>query len=99
MKTFFAVILALPAVMAAPAPASAPDVAIAAAGKQVTACACSNTAGDTRVSGYCQYIAGGIVKLDGKDFVNIFHLIQLTHNIPIASCCTSLSTALPDARE
>ncbi|SPJ72224.1 uncharacterized protein FTOL_01952 [Fusarium torulosum] len=68
MKTFFAVILALPAVMAAPAPASAPNAAVAAAGKQVTACACANAAGDTRVNGYCQYIAGGIVKLDGKDF-------------------------------
>lgn len=75
MKTFFAVLLALPAVMAAPAPASAPDAAVAAAGKQVTACACANAAGDTRVDGYCQYIAGGIVKLDGKDFVSIFHSI------------------------
>ncbi|KAH6951987.1 hypothetical protein HG530_012499 [Fusarium avenaceum] len=66
MKTFFANLLALTAVMAAPAPAS--DAAVAAAGKQVTACACSNAAGDTQVYGYCQYIGGGIVKLDGQEF-------------------------------
>lgn len=82
MKTFFAVLLALPAVMAAPAPASAPDGAVAAAGKQVTACACANAAGDTRVNGYCQYIGGGIVKLDGQDFVSIYP-IRLTCSISI----------------
>lgn len=80
MNTFFTVLLALPAVMAAPAPAS--DAAVAAAGKQVTACACSNAAGNTQVYGYCQYIGGGIVKLDGQEFVSI-HSIQLICHLPI----------------
>ncbi|KAH7240264.1 uncharacterized protein BKA55DRAFT_693795 [Fusarium redolens] len=62
MKSFFTVLLAIPAIMAAPAPA--PDQTA----KQVVACACANDAGDTNVSGYCQYIAGSIVKLDGHDF-------------------------------
>ncbi|RGP62608.1 hypothetical protein FSPOR_9187 [Fusarium sporotrichioides] len=58
----FTILLAIPAVLTAPAP----DVK--AARKEVLACACANDAGQTNVSGYCQYIAGGIVKLDGQDY-------------------------------
>ncbi|KAG8361563.1 hypothetical protein FVEN_g939 [Fusarium venenatum] len=58
----FTILLAIPAVLAAPAPEAK------AAAKQVTACACANDAGQTKVEGYCQYIAGGIVILDGQNY-------------------------------
>ncbi|KAF5664675.1 hypothetical protein FHETE_6946 [Fusarium heterosporum] len=61
MKNLFSVMLALPVVLAAPTTAEK-------AGKQVQACACVNDAGEHRISGYCQYIAGSNVKVDGKDY-------------------------------
>lgn len=67
----FAIVLAIPAILAAPAP----EAQVAA--KQVKACACANEAGVTRASGYCQYIAGSVVKIDGQDFVSIFPQTQL----------------------
>ncbi|KAF4945618.1 hypothetical protein FGADI_11799 [Fusarium gaditjirri] len=59
MKNFLAILLALPAVFAAPG---------ARAGKQVKACACANDAGQTQISGYCQYIAGSSVDVDGQQY-------------------------------
>ncbi|OBS22762.1 hypothetical protein FPOA_09090 [Fusarium poae] len=57
------ILLAIPAVLAAPATEAK------AAAKQVKACACVNAAGQTgAVDGYCQYIAGGIVNLDGQKY-------------------------------
>ncbi|QPC80241.1 hypothetical protein HYE68_010993 [Fusarium pseudograminearum] len=58
----FTFVLAIPAVLAAPATEAK------AAGKQVVACACANAAGQTKLDGYCQYIAGGHVNLDGQSY-------------------------------
>ncbi|CAG1980323.1 unnamed protein product [Fusarium graminearum] len=73
----FALVLAIPAVLAAPATETR------AAGKQVLACACANAAGQTKLDGYCQYIAGGHVNLDGQSYVSIHHPSPL--QIPIAN--------------
>jgi hypothetical protein len=61
----FAVLLAIPAVLAAPAAEAK------AAGKQVLACACANEAGETKIDGYCPYIAGRNVDVDGQDYVSV----------------------------
>lgn len=61
MKTFFTILLALPAAFAAPA---------YKAGRQVKACACANAAGQTKIDGYCPYIAGSNVNVDGQDYVS-----------------------------
>jgi hypothetical protein len=61
MKNFLAIILALPAVFAAPA---------AKAGRHVKACACANDAGETQIGGYCPYIAGSNINVDGQDYVS-----------------------------
>ncbi|KAF5543548.1 hexose transporter 2 [Fusarium phyllophilum] len=58
-EDFPTVLLALPAVFAAPA---------AEAVGQVKACACANDAGETRIGGYCPYIAGSNVNVDGQDY-------------------------------
>ncbi|EKJ71013.1 hypothetical protein FPSE_08798 [Fusarium pseudograminearum CS3096] len=58
----FTLVLAIPAVLAAPATEAK------AAAKQVVACACANDAGQTKLDGYCQYIAGGHVNLDGQSY-------------------------------
>ncbi|TVY67589.1 hypothetical protein Focb16_v002240 [Fusarium oxysporum f. sp. cubense] len=59
MNIFLTILLALPAVFAAPA---------AKAGRQVKACACANDAGETQIGGYCPYIAGSNVNVDGQDY-------------------------------
>lgn len=64
MKTFLTILLALPTAFAAPA---------AKAGRQVKACACANAAGQTKIDGYCPYIAGSNVNVDGQDYVSYLH--------------------------
>jgi hypothetical protein len=77
------ILLAIPAVLAAPATEAK------AAAKQVKACACVNAAGQTgAVDGYCQYIAGGIVNLDGQKYVNITFSNPLPRSIANDIICS-----------
>ncbi|KAF5970425.1 hypothetical protein FCOIX_10409 [Fusarium coicis] len=62
MKYLLTLALAIPAIMATPAPA--PDKT---ASTQVQACACVNGEGKTTVSGYCQYIRGRAERVDGGE--------------------------------
>ncbi|CAG7557452.1 unnamed protein product [Fusarium equiseti] len=62
LKNLFAIILAIPAIMAAP------TAEAKVAGRQVQACGCANAAGETIIDGYCAYIAGGNVDVDGQKY-------------------------------
>ena len=66
LKSFFAIILAVPTIMAAP------TAEAKVAGREVLACACANAAGETKIDGYCPYIAGSNVEVDGQDYVSYF---------------------------
>ncbi|KAG5746123.1 hypothetical protein H9Q70_011191 [Fusarium xylarioides] len=60
MKYLLTLALAIPAIMATPAPV--PDKI---ASTQVQACACVNAQGQTTVDGYCGYIRGRAERVDG----------------------------------
>ncbi|KAJ4012580.1 hypothetical protein NW752_008285 [Fusarium irregulare] len=62
LKSLFTIILAAPAIMAAP------TAEAKVAGREVLACACANAAGETKIDGYCPYIAGSNVEVDGQDY-------------------------------
>lgn len=64
LKNLFAIVLAIPAIMAAP------TAEARVAGRQVQACACANAAGETKIDGYCPYIAGSNVNVDGQNYVS-----------------------------
>ncbi|KAG5758523.1 hypothetical protein H9Q72_013343 [Fusarium xylarioides] len=60
MKYLLTLALAIPAIMATPAPV--PDKT---ASSQVQACSCVNAQGQTTVDGYCVYIRGRAERVDG----------------------------------
>ncbi|PNP74988.1 hypothetical protein FNYG_11635 [Fusarium nygamai] len=62
MKYLLTLALAIPAIMATPAPA-----ADKTASREVQACACINAEGKTTVNGYCGYIRGRAERVDGGE--------------------------------
>lgn len=74
LKSLFTIILAAPAIMAAP------TAEAKVAGREVLACACANAAGETKIDGYCPYIAGSNVEVDGQDYVSQLRLDLLNWN-------------------
>ncbi|KAF5650848.1 hypothetical protein F25303_4225 [Fusarium sp. NRRL 25303] len=62
MKYLLTLALAIPAILATPAPV--PD---ATASREVQACACINAKGKTTVNGYCGYIRGRGERVDGGE--------------------------------
>ncbi|KAF9767006.1 hypothetical protein IL306_000482 [Fusarium sp. DS 682] len=64
MKYLLTIALAIPAIMATPAPA--PDETA----REVQACACINAEGKTTVNGYCGFIRGREERVDGGELVS-----------------------------
>lgn len=65
MKFLLTLALAIPAIMATPAPA-----ADKTASREVQACACINAEGKTTVNGYCAFIRGRAERVDGGELVS-----------------------------